>query len=144
MSSWSRDSFALTSRDRSSASTSTWPASAASKACWATDSGLILGAPVQRGHLGADETWPHPRRTSSRAKARPSPRLAPLTRATDPLMFMRVLSGSSTGGQRAPRGPVDSGQHEDADDYPAGAQGNQPRVCAVQAERQPARELAQD
>jgi hypothetical protein len=46
----------LTNRDRFSASTSTWPASTASKTCRASDSGLILGAP---GHVGADEGRVH-------------------------------------------------------------------------------------
>src|SRR5690348_5854744 len=91
MSSRSRDSFALTSRDRSSAST--------------------------------------------------------LTRATDPLMFMASLRRSSAGaqgGSPASRGSVDPGEHEGADDYPAGAEGDQPRVGGVQAEDHPAGELAQD
>jgi hypothetical protein len=39
---------------------------------------------------------------------------------------------------------VDPGEHEGADDYPAGAEGDQPRVGGVQAEDHPAGELTQD
>src|SRR5690242_9216676 len=76
-------------------------------------------------------------------KARPSPRLAPVTTATNPLICM-AAPRSSVREQRVSRGPVDPGEHESADDYPAGAEDGQPRVGRVQAERQPAGELAQD
>ena len=54
-----RDSSALMDRVRSPASTSPWPASTASNASRATDSGAVLGRVGHRGHVGVDEAGVH-------------------------------------------------------------------------------------
>src|ERR1700751_1729730 len=53
--------------------------------------GVTPGSVTPAGSRAAPYTLAAPRLTSSRAYARPSPRLAPVTRATDPSIFMALL-----------------------------------------------------